>query len=926
MPLFHIGGIACGLLAVLVSGSSTRLTPGPFEANTFLDALLTPIRNATEKSNAAVQPTWYTGVPSMHKALLLVAQGRHNLKQQHQLRFIRNGAAHLPHDTALELARAFGTNVIQSYSMSECMPICSTLSTPITAKDGDNTRLHEPELSYSGEEKKEGPGATSPPKDTVGVPIGCSVAIVGEMGQILPYGESGEVCIQGPGVMEGYIGIDKTASHVVVAAPNGGEEEEWFRTGDVGQLDRWGRLVLSGRLKEMIKRGGDQVWPNEIDGVIEKVDGVRLAVSFGVPNELWGEEVQAAVVLDDSIGKCHTETLSKAITEFVEQQLGQAAKPSQILYVASTDDIPKGSTGKYLRTKMADHFGVKSLDTRALQALQGISTATLPDHPDKSSTVQPSHALNGVRFLASYFVCQVHMGLYPSKAWTKIQSFSLSMPIFFFLAGFQVTCNTQTESTSWGSFVGSKIGSMHAGVVVSQLLALPASLVWQYGIWEGYSNFPSFLRTVAGQVFTGMFGYNEKNLDTSWFQTVLYQFIILFPFLNTWIGSLSNNLLLILGAAAWISTVVIPSLILNSEYTGFGFALSHLHYTIWTWMPALVAAVFAGHIFRRFGPAQSTLRTQKESVFQNPQSWGVITDVMSVAFLLLLIAVGLSDDCTWVNLETYQDMRGEEAEYDEEDIEMIDEETCVWACNVTWDEFENYIHANEESYAMKGRWTTEITEALWCYRYSSPIVMIWLYGLAFGHGFTARIMKTDLFQFLSSLSYPIYMIHVPIARYYWIATRGLEGEDFWELGSDYPFPVAPQEVLTILIISGVLAYSLDHHVFPHVMPYTVRASMFVCETISAACGFGASTSSMTMGNSVSEQVRHLVKGVSGGQVSHSSRLDSLGLDSLGASALLGILRARMSSAERLSIQDLATLETVGDLVDLLSAEPDKKVQ
>ena len=205
------------------------------------------------------------------------------------MRFIQSGAAHLPYNTARELAEIFDTVVIPTYSMSECMPICSSHDEPVI----DDGRAED----VCGKEND---------LMTVGPPLGCSLAIFDENDQVLPYSIVGEVCIRGPGVIQGYIGIPYHESHTI---------DGWFRTSDMGMLDTSGRLVLSGRKKELIKRGGEQIWPNEIDEVIEGMKGIKTAVSFGVANDLWGEEVQVAVVMEEDINLIDRKTTSHMITE-----------------------------------------------------------------------------------------------------------------------------------------------------------------------------------------------------------------------------------------------------------------------------------------------------------------------------------------------------------------------------------------------------------------------------------------------------------------------------------------------------------------------------------------------------------------------------------------------------------------------------------
>ena len=196
--------------------------------------------------------------------------------------------------------------------------------------------------------------------------------------------------------------------------------------------------------------------------------------------------------------------------------------------------------------------------------------------------------------------------------------------------------------------------------------------------------------------------------------------------------------------------------------------------------------------------------------------------------------------------------------------------------------------------------------------------MIWMYGLAFGRGLTANVMKSRLLQYLAPLSYPVYLLHIPIARYYWLLTRGFEAKHWWDLVGGYPIPVEFYEVLAILGTSTLLGYFLDRYVLLHVTPYTVKTGMIVTQMLSDCFGTSSKKSSVYL--STFDQVKYVVHALSGVEVVHSSRLDSLGLDSLGHTAFLGTLRAFVPNAKQLTLQELATLDTVGDLVYFLSGD------
>ncbi len=173
---------------------------------------------------------------------------------------------------------------------------------------------------------------------SVGVAAGPDVAIMDETGNLLSVGETGEVVIRGANVTDGY---ENNPAANQSALTNG-----WFRTGDQGRFDSEGYLFITGRIKEIINRGGEKIAPKEIDETLTQHPGIAQAVAFAVPHPTLGEDVAAAVVLHENV------TLSESdIREFASARLADFKVPAQVLIV---DEIPKGPTGKLQRIGLAD--------------------------------------------------------------------------------------------------------------------------------------------------------------------------------------------------------------------------------------------------------------------------------------------------------------------------------------------------------------------------------------------------------------------------------------------------------------------------------------------------------------------------------------------------------------------------------------------
>ena len=294
MPLFHIHGLIGAVLSSLTAGGSVFCTPG-FNALKFFGWL----------EEAA--PTWYSAVPTMHQAILARAERNREVIARRRLRFIRSSSASLPPPVMAELEHTFGCPVIESYGMTEASH--QMTSNPLPPRP-----------------RKPG---------TVGPAAGPEVAILDESGRPAPAGATGEVVIRGQNVTTGYVSNP--------AANAGAFTEGWFRTGDQGVLDADGYLTITGRLKELINRGGEKIAPREVDDVLLRHPAVAEAVTFGVHHPGWGEEVAAAVVLREPVPV-------RELTEFCRQQLADYKVPRQLFVV---DEIPRTATGKVQRRAVA---------------------------------------------------------------------------------------------------------------------------------------------------------------------------------------------------------------------------------------------------------------------------------------------------------------------------------------------------------------------------------------------------------------------------------------------------------------------------------------------------------------------------------------------------------------------------------------------
>jgi acyl-CoA synthetase (AMP-forming)/AMP-acid ligase II len=302
MPLFHVHGLVASTLATLATGG-TVIVPGKFNPLSFW-------RIARDYG-----ATWYSAVPTMHQLLLARAEPGSRPAGAEKLRFIRSCSASLPPQVMHDLEAAFGAPVLEAYGMTEAAHQMASNPLPPAGRK---------------------PGSVGP-----GTNVGISIRDA--KGDVLPAGQPGEVCIHGPNVITEYENNPEANATSFFG--------DWFRTGDQGVLDEHAYLSLTGRLKEMINRGGEKIAPREIDEVLLAHPAVAEAVCFGAPHATWGEEVAAAVVLREGVSATESDILAHC-----RARLADFKRPKQVFI---TNAIPRTATGKIQRRLVAQAFSTQ---------------------------------------------------------------------------------------------------------------------------------------------------------------------------------------------------------------------------------------------------------------------------------------------------------------------------------------------------------------------------------------------------------------------------------------------------------------------------------------------------------------------------------------------------------------------------------------
>ncbi|MFE4960785.1 FadD7 family fatty acid--CoA ligase [Streptomyces sp. NPDC056653] len=291
MPLFHGHGLFAALLSTLASGGCVLLPErGRFSAHTFWDDM------------RVAGATWFTAVPTIHEILLERSAKDFTGPRVPSLRFVRSCSAPLNTATQRALERTLGTPLLSAYGMTESAHQATSEPLP-----------HHGPLKHG----------------SVGRATGVDLRVLDQDGRPCPAGAEGEVWVQGPTVARGYLGNPAETAHSFA--------DGWFRTGDLGSLDEDGYLFLTGRIKNLINRGGEKISPEHVEDILAGCPGVAEAAVFAVPDATYGQRVAAAVVLSGGDG-----TGAEEILRYCRGRLAPFEVPDRIRIVASLPHTAKG--------------------------------------------------------------------------------------------------------------------------------------------------------------------------------------------------------------------------------------------------------------------------------------------------------------------------------------------------------------------------------------------------------------------------------------------------------------------------------------------------------------------------------------------------------------------------------------------------------
>lgn len=294
LPLYHINGLCVTLLGPLVSGGSVVIPP-KFRVSLFWQTV--------EQNNCS----WLSLVPTQISYLLHYAK---DARPQPQVRFARSASAPLSPDVQTTFESAFGIPIVETMGLTETA--AQTLSNPLPP----------------GVRKIGSPGRA----------FGNDVVVADPLGQEMVRGEEGEILVRGPNVMRRYLHNEKATSESLTS-------DGWLRTGDLGRMDEDGYIFITGRLKELIIKGGENIAPREIDDALYSHPEVIEAAAFPLPCPHYGEKIEAGVVLKEGSPLTGEDLVTLCI-----EKIGSFKAPDQVHIL---DELPKGPSGKIQRIKIA---------------------------------------------------------------------------------------------------------------------------------------------------------------------------------------------------------------------------------------------------------------------------------------------------------------------------------------------------------------------------------------------------------------------------------------------------------------------------------------------------------------------------------------------------------------------------------------------
>jgi len=903
MPLFHIGGISASILCTLASGGSVCCDSESYDPSRMVDAL----------ALSRPQPTWYSSVPTIHNATVAFIKDSASSdpkyksygidasgvwKTGHSLRMIRSGAAALLGPDGDSLTATYGgVPIYPTYSMSEQMPI----SQPPAGKGNCLTDK----------------------KGSVGVPVAASTAIVSRSTlRPVDHGEEGEIAISGPTVLKSYLknpDADRKAyfdltldigSEIIGDITNGGR---YFLTGDVGTIDSDGFLSLKGRAKELIKKGGEQVSPFEVEEPLLTHPFVKTPICFSVPSKLYGEEVGCALVLSMQAppDASQKEIISAMRAWLKEAKLAPVKWPTKWIIV-NDEDLPKTKTKKYIRVGLSTILGLDPEEETNTKSTSKVSDKAVIDWS----------CLGGLRFILACYVMFMHLG--STDSWGRmnhLRGFPWHVHLFFTLGGYSMASPMNPVIKKKFGYFKARIWAMYpmyaiaifAGLINLLVVCRPSTFDPDFtynsqpdDLTRGFfcqgtpatpkSYWGSLVLTIITYIFglavtptfliTWWLGYYL------WFSSMYYQCLAFFPGVyNALFNRTRKKTRLLL-------QIIIALLVLNiAVLVGFWFIFKDAtpypkdrddtvaYETAKNWNIGISSYYLFGPFWALYfviGAATAFLYdAYRPTERHNAWIWGLVADGCT----LVMLGFSIAHIC-----------QGKSNYYYNKDYElyMRPDDANAWtdtaATNRIWD----------ASYAR-----------LFC-----PLTTLWMFAISSGRGFTCKFLRQKtLSETLSPHSYNCFLFHQMVAQWYFAATRPGSFWNWWQYRktmywfSPGPCPVEWYEYF--LIVGLVIAWS-------NLMFIVEPALSEVFEWV-ARLGKNQGIEDEEE-EETSKVLMQIIEGMTGIEPELDYTLEECGLASIGVPALVTLMNKNFSKGKRqvtIAAANLVSAETIGDMVEVI---------
>lgn len=760
---------------------------------------------------------------------------------------------------------------------------------------------------------------------SVGVPVATSLAIVSRSHlRPQPYGQEGEIAIMGDSIMRNYLENPEAdaKNYFFLTMPGDAwdatpRHSRYFLTGDVGVLDSEGFLSLKGRAKELIKKGGEQVSPYEVEAELLSHPWVRLPVCFSVPSKVYGEEVGCAIVLNDDAPPGASEgDIVKSLRKWMKEKKFAPVKWPTKWWFGPDEDLPKTKTKKYIRV--------------GLHAKLGFGDETEITDAPSSKIVKAKidwGVITGFRFFLAAYVMFMHIG--SNESWShfnNLRGWPYHVHCFYTLGGFSMASPMNPAIKKTFSYTMARIGNMYPMYTIALILGLINLLVvcrpstfrtdfhWDgqpddktsgffcegvpaiKGSWWG-SLVTTLLTYIIGLAVTPIWPLNWWMGYYLWFSSMYYQCLVVFPAMYNYLFlKTRRNLKLlcslmafcqILNAVilvvAWFAMKGQPTF--NHYDPDTGEKLDASEYDNDYRSPPVVgnAVVLSFYLFAPFwalyfvigGILAFIYDAYKPAEKHNAYIWGYIADGCTLIMLGITITVILQpvyNDPTAVRW------------FRPSDADFVGDTSYV---NRLWDN-------------LAGR--------IMC-----PLTTLWIFAMATGEGFTAMVFRTPfLVNTLGPNSYNCFLFHQMIGQWYYAITRPGKFWNWWQYRKGFywfspgPCPVFWYEYFYVVSIVVAFSYMMDNYVTG-----MIKGSFsWVQDKIKGDSDEDDADIDIPV------VLCGLIEKMTGIEPEMDSTLDEVGLASVGIPVIVGMLNSTFSTKRNplsISAADLVEAETIEDI-------------